>query len=481
MLETALSNLQKFRQNMYLNVFGGVAVLMDLLDAIGSNTTASSVAQLSLTPQFRRGYGSLYGGISDFVDGCSELERDTKRLQKEQQYLQAIKEYLPIPQTRKWVLVATDVTPLPRPFASALSDRSVVYAPNPVLDNKPIAVGHQYSHMVLLPEKSPSQKSPWVVPLSARRVQSQQTGTEVASEQLAMLIKEAFLPLGEVVVHVGDTAYGCRKYVHQTARHKDVVQIARVRCDRVFYRAALLDSAVTGVGHPKWFGQAFNLKNTDAWGTPNEQFSLPHTTGNGKTFTVEVRAWHNLLMRGKKELPMHQHPFTLIRVLWLKADGTPAFKRAMWIMAAGDRRHELSGVEIWQAYAQRYDIEHYFRFGKQRLLMASFQTPEVEHEENWQQLVIMAYVQLFLASSLAQTLPRPWEKKNTTTAQSTPSPSLVQRDLGRIIRQIGSPAGDPKPRGNSKGRAHGQKQNPRKRHPVVLKGKKIKIPKKEDA
>jgi hypothetical protein len=61
-----------------------------------------------------------------------------------------MKEHLPIPQTRKWVLLATDVTPTPRPFASTLSDRSVVYSPNAVLSNKPIAVGHQYSHLVLL-------------------------------------------------------------------------------------------------------------------------------------------------------------------------------------------------------------------------------------------------------------------------------------------------------------------------------------------
>jgi hypothetical protein len=44
----------------------------------------------------------------------------------------------------------------------------------------------------------------------------------------------------------------------------------------------------------------------------------------------------------------------------------------------------------------------------------------VEHEENWQQLIIMAYVQLFLASSLVQTLPRPWESKIITPEQSSP-------------------------------------------------------------
>ena len=66
-LETALSKLLTFRQGIYLTVFGGVAVLMDLLDAISSNTTASSVVELSLTPQFRRRYGSLYRGIIKWI------------------------------------------------------------------------------------------------------------------------------------------------------------------------------------------------------------------------------------------------------------------------------------------------------------------------------------------------------------------------------------------------------------------------------
>ena len=477
MSDSALSKLQAFRQNVYLTVFVSTAVLMDLLDAISSNTTASSVVELSLTPQFRRGYGSLYRGIGCFVDECRESEGDSKRLEKEKQYLQVMKENLLTPQKREWVLLASDVTPMPRPFASTLSDRTVVYSPNAVLSNKPIAVGHQYSHLVLLPEKTPGQKSPWVVPLSVRRVKSQQTGTQVASEQLDTLLQEAILPKANLYVHVGDTAYGNAKFVHQTAHHKDVVQVARMRCDRVFYHAPVPDNAnvVSGRGRPKWFGKALDLKDESTSGTHNEQFSLAHTTRSGKTYTVQICTWYNMRMRGKKNLPMHQHPLTLVRVRWLKADGTPAFKRAMWLMAVGDRRHELSAVEIWQAYSQRYDIEHYFRFGKQRLLMASFQTSEVEHEENLQQLIIIAYAQLFVASSLAHILPRPWEDKNSTTVPGVLSPSQVQRDLGRIIRQIGSPADDPKPRGKSKGRAHGQKQTPRKRHAVVIKRKKIKV------
>ncbi|BDI15156.1 hypothetical protein ANSO36C_09580 [Nostoc cf. commune SO-36] len=42
--------------------------------------------------------------------------------------------------------------------------------------------------------------------------------------------------------------------------------------------------------------------------------------------------------------------------------------------------------------------------------MTEFQTPDVKHEENWIQLVILAYVQLWAAKQLATHLPRPWER-----------------------------------------------------------------------
>ncbi len=42
----------------------------------------------------------------------------------------------------------------------------------------------------------------------------------------------------------------------------------------------------------------------------------------------------------------------------------------------------------------RESMEHMLRFSKQRLLMGPFQTPDVEHEENWVQLTLLAYVQL---------------------------------------------------------------------------------------
>ncbi len=106
--------------------------------------------------------------------------------------------------------------------------------------------------------------------------------------------------------------------------------------------------------------------------------------------------------------------------------------------------------------------------------MSSYQTPELDHEENWWHLTTLAYCQLFLAAPLANRLPRPWESKIISNSSSPfpLSPSVVQRDFTRIIQQIGTPAKAPKLRGISKGRRGGVKLPPRKTLKVIFKSKK---------
>ena len=58
----------------------------------------------------------------------------------------------------------------------------------------------------------------------------------------------------------------------------------------------------------------------------------------------------------------------------------------MWLIVLGQGRTEVTSVESYWAYQQRFDLEHMLRFGKQRLLMSAFQTSEAEHEQNWIQL-----------------------------------------------------------------------------------------------
>ena len=54
------AQLEQFREDVYEAFPKRRDTLMDLLDALSSNTTARSVVELCLTPPFRCGYGSVY-------------------------------------------------------------------------------------------------------------------------------------------------------------------------------------------------------------------------------------------------------------------------------------------------------------------------------------------------------------------------------------------------------------------------------------
>ena len=153
----------------------------------------------------------------------------------------------------------------------------------------------------------------------------------------------------------------------------------------------------------------------------------------------------------------------------------------MWLIVMGDKREQISPTVAYSSYRQRFDIEHMLRFGKQRLLMTQFQTPDVKHEENWIQFVLLAYAQLWATRELARHLPKPWERYLKQSNDKIVTPSVVQRDFQRIISEIGTPARPPKPRGNSIGRLTGQVQRRRTKQPVVKKQSKATPIKKKAA
>ncbi|MFB2876392.1 hypothetical protein [Floridanema aerugineum] len=151
------------------------------------------------------------------------------------------------------------------------------------------------------------------------------------------------------------------------------------------------------------------LIDETTWGEADEIAQTNFTTRRGRPLQLNISAWHQMLMRGTKEYPMHKHPFTLLQVRVTDEESQQLW-HPMWLIVLGTRRNELTIMDCYLSYRQRFDMEHSLRFSKQRLLMNSFQTPDVEHEENWLQLTQLAYIQLWAARNLVQALPRPKRK-----------------------------------------------------------------------
>ncbi|MBC8497084.1 MAG: transposase [Anaerolineales bacterium] len=467
---TQSTQLEQYRQALYASFDHAADATFELLDALASQSVARSVAELSLESVFRRGYSSLYDAITGFHKDREGSERAQTRRQQEVAQMHLLASYVPAPEKRPYWLFATDATSNRRQFARTLQDRGYVYWPNSVAGNKPVTIGHSYSVLVALPEKAVGDP-PWVVPLLNRRITTAETETEVAAAHLKSVFGDETLPWhGQLTVQILDSKHSTSAYLHSAAQHENHVTITRVRGNRVLYRQYQSPPGERKPGKPRSYGERFALREPETWHVPDDQFETNYTSKRGRVYTVKIQAWHNMLMRGKRAYPMHERPFTLVQVVWYDEHGEPIHKKPLWLLVFGQRRQELTLEQVNAAYRQRFDQEHFFRFGKQRLLLATYQTPEAEHEENWWQLVMRAYVMLFLARHLSEQLPRPWERYLPQPKNGLASPAAVQRGFGRIIRAFGTPARSPKPRKNSPGRAKGTPGKRRKRWPVVKKG-----------
>lgn len=455
---------QQFRLQLYQNFNRRADTAMELVDALCSYPSASSPVELTLSPLFRRTHTALYKSMAETA-------------WEEVPLAELVGRYLPAPKERPFWLLGVDVTSQPRQFAQTVADRGFVYQPNLVAGNKPVTMGHQYSTLALLPEQEEQVASSWVVPLSTARVATDEYQERVGARQVNQVLDHPELPWhDELLVQVGDSRYSKPAYLHATHQgHDQLVSILRVRSNRTFYHIYEYPDGERPANRPKRYGEAFKLPDPETQKQPDQEATLMRTSRRGKTITYTIQAWNDMLMPGKNKpdrIPMWQYPFTLVKITACDQKGKPAFAKPIWLIVVGQRRDQLSLSQIFQAYLSRSNLEHFFRFGKQKLLLTDSQTPITPREERWWHLVHIAYAMLWMARHLANHLPRPWERYLPNARHRQMTPTLVRRDAQRLFSQLGTPALPPQPRGKSPGRKRGTKMPPRTRYPVILKGAK---------
>ena len=457
-----------WRENLYHGVNSRKETVIELVDALSSNSIASSVVELSENPLFRRDYNSLYKGIQEFLPD----KNDDNYSQQVNYLLEAVSQTIPTPVSRNFHLFGIDTTPCPRPFSATLADKTFIHYPNPIKGNKPISIGHSYSVICALPERIATGNVPWAVPLFAERVPSSEKATNIGNKQLEKIFNTGSFCGDKLSVLVADSFYSQRDFIGEQVKQNNLVTVTRIRSNRVFYRQFISKKKqkITS-GHPRWYGDKFDLKDENTWHEPTRVSQSIFTTKKGRQLTVTISGWNRMLMKGTQNYKMNRHPFTLLRITITDKVGNRIWK-PMWLIVIGSRREELSLIDCYESYRQRYDIEHLFRFGKQKLLMTAYSTPDVEHEENWFKLTLIAYVNLWTARNLAIVLPHAWEQYLKTNKSVKITPSLVQRDFYRIISTLGTMASIPKRRGYSSGRIKGYKKTPRTRHQVIIKSQK---------
>lgn len=391
----------------------------------------------------------------------------------------------------KFWLLNTDTSPLLRPHSPTLPQRRYVYKPNnQVKGNKPVEVGYEMSCVGMSARRAlwGVPEPPWNLPLSMRLVPFEENKNSFTARQVNDLMEDGALPFRkELTVNALDSNYSHPEYIADTHCQPNLVNVVRLASNRKVWK--MLDGAARlqrrqgnqdKRGADAVFGQAFHLNKPGEWaGLPADKAERFCTKlSNGKQCEVEVSVWEGMLLRTKRGKNMKDKPFRLVEIRLLDAGtGQPLFQKEMWLGVWGARRTELSGEEIYHAYRHRYDIEHFFRFGKQRLLLDDYQTPDEEHLENWLEVVSLAYWMLYSALEEATHRCPKWQQydknlKKRREYKLPPGPSQVQRQLEGIILSFEQTPFLPKLKIKGKGRQQGQTFPKRERHPVLKKKKK---------
>ena len=197
-----------------------------------------------------------------------------------------------------------------------MADKTFIYYPNPIKGNKPISIGHSYSVVCALPSRTETGNIPWAVPLSGERISASEKFTAIGNNQLQKIFNSSQFAQEQLSVLVADSLYSQRDFIGEQVQQQNLVTITRVRSNRVFYRQFIPPrTAAKKSGHPRWYGDKFDLKNETTWHEADEFIQSSFTTKKGRQLTVTISAWKQMLMRGTSHYKMNRHPFTLLQII----------------------------------------------------------------------------------------------------------------------------------------------------------------------
>jgi hypothetical protein len=434
-MKNTTSTLNAYRDALYHCFPRARDALYDLCDALATHTSARTFVELSQAACFQRRWPSLYEALED-----GRIDQSALR------HLYVTTRPRSVPGVR--LVLALDASSIPRPYARTAADRTLVHQATTGLvlprGTAPVTPGWAFSTVVVVPDPVSS----WTHILDNRRIRSDQTAVQVAAAQLA-----AVLPLlSQRPLCLLDGGYGNARWVQASAA-LPCDQLVRVAATRVLYRLAPPRTGKRGA--PRKDGARFKGSAPATHGQPDATWTGTDDQGQ----TVTVRCWEQLHLKVCRDVPI-----TVVCLTRAAAAGTKRDPRDTWFWWLGGQALPPL-ADLARIYPRRFGIEHGYKFDKGDLLWTAPHLRTPEQMERWTDVVSAVHNEIGLARDLVQAQRLPWE-----AATRPLTPRQVRRALGRIIRQVGTPATAPRPRGKAPGRPRGAVIAPAPRHPVLRKG-----------
>ena len=410
--------------------------MFDLIDALTVAGQVSSPVALSEQKPFQRKFCSVYDGLEN-----GEMDVD--------EILSLLPACMPggSETIAGYKVYAVDATANEHEQAETLPDRSVLKSSQ----SEPMRYGHKYSWVVRLIKFGSS----WAAPVDIERIATEATDTQVAAVQ----VQELDVHDPEAKVIVADRRYEEHHFLGIFEHVQHTFGLMRLHSNRVLYEEPQPKS-VGSRGAPRKHGKPFKLNGSQRAEDRSATFQL------GKQ-TVRVRAWSKLHFKKLATLIG-----TLVQIEFLKEDGTPRYKRPLWLFWTGPQSVALS--DLCRMYLRRFAIEHLFRFLKQHMGLNSNRSPNLVSAQQWMWLCALAYWQLLLMRDAVQKDYPAWYPRSRQQRTKL-TPYQVQRSALAFLLELGTPASKPRPAGKGTGRQKNYCPPARVRYPVVFKSKKAQV------
>lgn len=406
---------------------------MDLVDALSVAGHVDSPVGLSESGLFRRKFSSVYDAL---VHG--ELSKELKNVFSESQdeNWQTIAGY---------EIHAIDATPNERMSAETLSDRGALKAQQ----KEPVRYGHKYSWLVRLVESGTS----WAAPEDIDRISTESTDTKVAAEQ----VKDLAVRNKHLKVITADSRYRDKHFLGAFVGLENSYALVRLQNNQKLSQEPI-PKPKGSRGAPPKHGADFQLSDIKREVDACEEFLLDKQK-------VRVRVWHKLHFKRLVKLTG-----SVVCVEFLKDDGTPRYKRPIWLFWTGPE--DVTPQDLCRMYLWRFAIEHFFRFLKQHLGLNSNRSCNLNSLQRWMWIVALAYWQLLLMRNAVQPNRPAWHPHKKNGHNKPLTPSQVQRSAQTFLLQSGTPAPHTRSAGKGTGRQTGYFPTPRKRFDIVFKANK---------
>lgn len=402
----ALGDLSGFREEFHQCLTARADALFELTDAVlCADGPITSLVELSLATEHRRGHGTLYDGLNS---GRIDITRFRNVVARQS-----------IPRCDDGrIVLGIDVSNWLRPDANTSPQRLFCHTYARGKGQAQIIPGWPCSFVAAL---EPGRTS-WTAMLDVVRMRPDDDHTDLAATQLRTVVDTLITaghwhPGDPEIWIIGDSGYDGPRPAFLLA-DLPVQILVRLRSDRVpAFPAPPRHPGTRGRGTRH--GDRFVFADPATWPTP------AHTTTTDTTRygAAHARSWdrlHPKLTRTggwaghEDQLPIMEGTVIRLQVDRLPGTGTP---KPLWLWYSATATTAGQVDRLWQMFLRRFDLEHTFRFLKQTLGRTVPRVRAPDAADRWTWLMIAVYTQLRLVRHLVEDRRRPRERKPATPAR----------------------------------------------------------------